>query len=297
MKLSTSSPRFLLVTVLLLSLLALACTPICAQADEASLGAIEQAIEEKGLDWQARDYAQDRSYGAILKGRSTGLSQEPLDGYLSSLPASLDWRNVNGQNWVSSVKDQENCGSCWAFAGVGALESRYALANNTPNSFLNLSEQILVSCCTWFYGYFNTGCSGGYMDETARFLRNEGTATESCYTYRAQNGSCGSACANWRDSAYQISGYQSVSQSVNGLKQALQEGPIQVAFLVYADFDYYESGVYEYAWGSEDGGHAVLLVGYTDDAQNRWGGGYFIVKNSWGTNWARMAIFESAIAR
>ncbi len=250
-----------------------------------SLAQARRAIAEKNLDWEAREYDRDFALGAILdEAEARGVELSPRDGMETFDPA-LDWRDRGG-NFVSPVKDQADCGSCWAFAAVAALESAISIVEDAPGQFLNLSEQILVSCCAGNYG-----CSGGFMSVTAQFMRNEGTAEESCFPYTATNNDCSNACSSWRDGAYRISSYSAVSRDVTALKTALQSGPLPVSFVVYSDFRSYGSGVYEYASGTQEGGHAVLLVGY-QDTPGQYDGGYFIVKNSWGTGWGENGYFR-----
>jgi len=201
------------------------------------------------------------------------------------LPSSLDWRN-NGGNFVTPVRDQGNCGSCWAFATAGALETASLIANNTPNVDINLAEQILVSCS-------GAGdCGGGYIDDASNFIQDTGMPFETSYPYTAQNGFCGNACLNWQSSTYKIDGWQWVnttSPTVAGIKNALYTyGPLVTTMSVYYDFYYYRSGVYQYTSGSYQGGHAILLVGYDDPGQ------YFIAKNSWGTGWGDSGYFKIA---
>ena len=202
-----------------------------------------------------------------------------------ALPSSLDWRN-NGGNFVTPVRDQGNCGSCWAFATTGALEAATLIANNTPNADLNLSEQILVSCG-------GAGdCGGGYIDSASIFITDPGLPFESSYPYIAQNGFCGNAYPDWQNAAYYIDGWQWVTTTnttVSALKAALNTfGPLVTTLQVYTDFFSYTSGIYSYTWGDYEGGHAVLLVGYDDAGQ------YFIVKNSWNTNWGDSGYFKIA---
>jgi len=274
----------LLLGVLLLGWLVL---PGAANADRPTVGQIREAIREKGLSWTAREYDRTFAMGLLpFEEHSEPFAEAPASSRPLLYPSSLDWRN-HGGNFVSPVKDQYNCGSCWAFAAVGALESTDAIAKGSPGSLLDLSEQILVSCCTGNYG-----CDGGYMGITANFLKNQGTSNESCYPYKATNGSCSSACSSWPGSALRINRYQSVSRSVDALKGALQSGPLAVGFDVYYDFPSYSGGVYECSsFSSRAGGHAVLLVGY-EDTPGQYGGGYFIVKNSWGTYWGESGYFR-----
>jgi hypothetical protein len=86
---------------------------------------------------------------------------------LFTLPTGLDWRN-NGGNFVTPVRDQGGCGSCWAFASTGALESGTLISNQTPGIDLNLSEQALVSC-----GGAGS-CAGGSVGSAANFFENTG---------------------------------------------------------------------------------------------------------------------------
>lgn len=210
---------------------------------------------------------------------------------LVDLPAALDWRNYNGGNYISPVQDQGNCGSCWAFAGVAALESLQSIASATPGTFRDLSEQIVASC-----DLDNFGCIGGYMSSVARFLRTSGTSDESCYPYRAIDSNsgaiCGAACADYPANAAKTYTYISVPKTLAALKSALQYGPLAVTFNVYPDFYYDYAGVYQYdGAGYFMGGHAVLLVGY-QDLPRQYGGGYFICKNSWGADWGENGYFR-----
>ncbi|MFZ5449109.1 MAG: C1 family peptidase [Thermodesulfobacteriota bacterium] len=208
-------------------------------------------------------------------------------------PASFDWRSATGTyvgNFVTPVRDQGNCGSCWAFATTAALESQVLIGNNTPGqNSLNLSEQLLVSCA----GAGN--CSGGYINKAADYVRNMGLPVDTCFPYTATNNSCANACADWTNNSYRISGWHWVtttSPTVDSLKNALVTyGPLVTTMDVYADFFNYRSGIYSYVSGSYQGGHAILLVGYDDAGQ------YFIAKNSWGTGWGEAGYFRIAYSQ
>ena len=204
---------------------------------------------------------------------------------VADLPSSLDWRE-NGGNYVTPVRDQGNCGSCWAFATAGALEAATLIANGTSGVDLNLAEQILVSCS-------GAGdCDGGYIDAASDFIQDTGLPYEDCFPYTHTNGFCGNACYNWQLSTYKISDWRWVTTSyttVLALKTALNNyGPLVTTMDVYSDFYSYRSGIYSYTSGGYEGGHAVLLVGYNDAEQ------YFIVKNSWGTGWGISGYFKIA---
>ena len=201
-----------------------------------------------------------------------------------SLPERLDWRN-NGGNFVSPVRDQGNCGSCWSFSAAGALESYLMIVNQTPGQAVDLAEQILVSCCPECSEWLG-GCLGGWPHIAAEFLREKGTAAESCYPYTQTDGSCSEACPSWLSSAQKMVDWNWVTtpnkaSNVEALKNALYaHGPLSVSLAVYQDFYSYRSGIYKRTSSWLSGYHAVVLVGY--DVRER----YFIIKNCWGsTGW------------
>jgi hypothetical protein len=273
----------------ILALAALAILPSGVLADRGGPvpPELERAIQEKGLHWTPRAYDQDFSLGLLeLPGRELPPKKDGDSQPRLNQLTAIDWRN-NGGNYVSSVKNQARCGSCWAFSAVAGLEAELAIAQHTPGTFQDLSEQILVSCESNSYG-----CNGGYLYYAAQFLRNQGTANESCFPYSASNNNCANACANWLASARRIDSFQTLaSQDLNGMRNALANGPVVVAYYVYSDFRNYGGGVYEYATGAREGGHAVLVVGYVD-TPGQYGGGYFIVKNSWGSSWGEGGYFR-----
>lgn len=207
------------------------------------------------------------------------IAPEPL---VTAAPSTLDWRNVQGVSYVSPVKNQGSCGSCWAFATAAALESQVMIANGGLT--VDLSEQTLVSCSG------AGSCSGGYLEEASTFNSNVGLPSETCFPYTRTNDSCANACADWKNNTDQITGWRYVSSKTSitdGLKNALYAyGPVIVDIEVYQDFYYYKGGVYSYSSGSYLGYHAILLVGYDDVTQA------FIAKNSWGTGWGEAGYFR-----
>jgi C1A family cysteine protease len=262
----------------------------------AELQTVHSAIETKNAQWSARDTSVARLSPAdrrlrvgLIKPATTGpekfVAAKPLEEPVS-LPASLDWRNVGGANYISGVRDQGGCGSCWAFAVTAALESARLRAANTPGVNLDLAEQILLSCSG------AGSCSGGYISTASDFVKDTGLPVESCYPYTQTNGSCTNACPNYQASTYKIQSWSWVtttSTTAAALKNALNTyGPLVTTMDVYSDFYYYDSGVYSYTYGDYQGGHAILLVGYDDAGQ------YFICKNSWGTGWGESGYFRIA---
>eukprot|EP01084_Bolivina_argentea_P151491 264415_1 len=194
-------------------------------------------------------------------------------------PTAIDWTNINGTTYVTPVKDQKNCGSCWAFSTVGSLESFAAIKNGwTGDQIVELREQQLVDCT---YA-IPDGCQGGLQEDGFSYIAKAGgLCTEKEYPYTGRDGSCvASSCGQKYD---KISGYKSVSKnSETALVNALVEGPIAVSVdAAGPGWTYYKSGVYS-AECSVSLDHGVVGVGYGHDST---GGDYWKIKNSWGTSW------------
>jgi len=189
---------------------------------------------------------------------------------------TLDWR-IRGV--VSPVKDQGQCGSCWAFSTVVTLEGSYALKHNNLTTF---SEQQLVDCST-VSGNF--GCNGGWPFWTYTYLLNNNVSvdTESQYPYVATDQTCNASQSN-----YSLYGYLNVtSGSEDDLALKLNLAPVSVCIDAGSlEFQLYKSGVYVDTTchnGMYDLDHCVGLVGYSSDPTS--GQQYWIVKNSWSTTW------------
>jgi C1A family cysteine protease len=252
-----------------------------------------KAIRDKGANWVAGETSMSKLSPEEIKRRLMPISFKKshlgAKSYRYSakvdIPAKFDWRNVNGHSYVTSVKDQGQCGSCWAFGSTAALESRILITSHTPDTELDLSEQSLVSCDTG-----DLGCGGGWFDVVLAYLQTTGIPLESCLPYTSGesgiNGECG-GCSDWRQNTYRVTNFENVATSVEAIKSAIvQYGPLVTGFIVYTDFLYYTSGIYTHVTGEVEGGHAVAIVGY-DDAQQAW-----IIKNSWGPDWGESGYFR-----
>jgi C1A family cysteine protease len=190
----------------------------------------------------------------------------------ATLPASVDWTTKGA---VTPVKNQGQCGSCWAFSTTGSLEGAYFLKNGTLES---LSEQQLVDCAG---STGNQGCNGGLMDDAFDYIHaNGGITSESNYPYTAQNGACDTRREH-QVVATLRSHTDVPANSDDALMNAIAQQPVSVA--VEADqssFQFYSSGVMTAACGTALD-HGVLAVGYgTDGGQD-----FYKVKNSWGADW------------
>jgi len=263
-------------------------------ADSKERDEIKKAIGQRSARWSAKDTKISKKSNAERKKRlgsqiPTQIAQENILVTTSAnVPSSLDWRSYNGNSYVTPVKEQGSCSDCWAFATTAALESNKLISNNIPGLLLDLSEQTLNSCSG------AGSCSGGYIDAAANYIRDIGLPIESCNPYTAMDGICSVSCSEWMTNPYKITGWYKVEPAVEAIKYALYNyGPVVALMSVYTDFYYYGSGVYEHSWGSLEGYHAVLIVGY-DDAEQ-----CFIIKDSWGTDWgdagyAKIAYSEMA---
>jgi cathepsin L len=188
------------------------------------------------------------------------------------LADSVDWRTKGA---VTSIKNQGQCGSCWAFSTTGSTEGAWAIKKG---KLVSLSEQNLVDCSKQ-----NSGCNGGLMDAAFKYIiSNKGIDTEDSYKYTARGGTCKFSPSNIGAT---LTSFKDVSKgSESGLASALQSvGPVSVAIdASRSSFQFYHSGVYyEKTCSSSQLDHGVLAVGYGTQS----GSDYYIVKNSWGTSW------------
>ncbi|XP_053202622.1 procathepsin L-like [Panonychus citri] len=201
-----------------------------------------------------------------------------------SLPKSIDWRE---KGYVTEVKDQGQCGSCWAFSSTGALEGQHF---RKTGKMVSLSEQNLVDCSKKFG---NNGCEGGLMDNAFSYIRhNHGIDTEQSYPYLAHNGRCH---FHPKDIGATDSGFVDIDAgNETKLMEAIATvGPVSVAIdASHESFQFYSHGVYdEKECSSEDLDHGVLAVGYGTDAE---GNDYWIVKNSWSEKWGEKGYIKMA---
>ncbi|GAA34712.2 cathepsin L [Clonorchis sinensis] len=206
-------------------------------------------------------------------------------------PASIDWRSTGA---VTPVKDQGQCGSCWAFSATGAIEGQHFMATK---QLVSLSEQQLVDCSSHFG---NFGCSGGWMDNAFKYVKHtHGITTETKYPYiSGETGTPNPRCEfHGQAIAATVTGIVDLPRSNEfALKQAVGlHGPISVAIHASLEsFMGYKSGVYsDEECSSDQLDHAVLVVGYGEEN----GIPYWLIKNSWGFDWGEMGNKRKLIAR
>jgi len=191
----------------------------------------------------------------------------------ASLPDSWDWRNKSA---VTPVKDQGQCGSCWAFSTTGSTEGCHYL---TTNKLVSVSEQNLVDCSG---SYGNMGCEGGLMTQAMDYIiANKGIDTEASYPYTAQNGNCKFTATSVGATLKAYTNVKSGDES--DLQTKVYAGPTSVAIdASHMSFQLYSKGVYnEPACSSSQLDHGVLAVGWGTSANTP----FWIVKNSWSAGW------------
>ncbi|TVU42300.1 hypothetical protein EJB05_08697, partial [Eragrostis curvula] len=196
---------------------------------------------------------------------------------IDELPASVDWRSKGA---VTPIKDQGQCGCCWAFSSVAATEG---IVKIDTGKLLSLSEQELVDCDV---DGEDQGCGGGFMDNGFKFIiKNGGLANESSYPYTAADGKCKRV-----KNVASIKGYQDVpANNETALMKAVAYQPVSVA-VDGGDmtFQFYSGGVMTGSCGTELD-HGIVAIGY---GQTSDGTKYWLLKNSWGTTWGEKGFLR-----
>ncbi|MEI8332202.1 MAG: C1 family peptidase [Methanomicrobiales archaeon] len=198
----------------------------------------------------------------------------------ANLPGSLSWAEASCDH---GVRNQGNCGSCWAFAVSGMLSDRCCLQGHDHGW---LAPQDLVSC-----DKHSQGCNGGWCTWALDYVISAGgLVDEACFPYKAQNVACAKTCADGsplKRYCNCVGGYK-ICDSVEKIKTCLASGPIAVAFGVCNSFFSYKGGIYKCDCNGRYAGlHAVLAMGFADAPECHW-----TVRNSWGTGWGKAGYFD-----
>lgn len=236
----------------------------------------------------------------------------------ADIPTSFDsraqWPKCSS---LRKIRDQSSCGSCWAIAAAEAISDRICIATNGATQ-ITISADDILSCCGAICG---NGCQGGYPIEAWRHWVKKGFVTGGNYTERTGckpypfapcehhvNGThyqpCPSdiyptdKCTHSCQTGYPLSytqdlhfgsKYYAVSRKVAEIqKEILKNGPVEVSFNVYEDFEHYSGGIYVHTAGDELGGHAVKMIGW--GVEN--GTPYWLCANSWNEDWGENGYFR-----
>jgi C1A family cysteine protease len=249
-----------------------------------SLHELQSQIRKSGLDWEAGNTPASRDYAAGKTqrfgfaptprepsgGPRRGFERQTFAFAAGSFPSSVDWREVEGANYVTSVGDQGQCGSCVAFSVCAVLESRAKIHKEDAYFSIELSKAHLFFCGT------KNGCEAGWAPANAlKFCREHGVGLERHFPYQGSQQSCKEIgpvikVPRWR----RISDHHE-----EGRKAIIRRGPVVGGMVVYSDFLFYRSGIYRPVTTQVVGLHAVTIIGFDDEK------GCWLIKNSWGSAW------------
>jgi len=257
---------------------------------------VEQ-INANQSTWVAGFNEKFRHWTLIEAARLCGVRSMTPDGSVpikthnvdpKAIPTEFDARK-QWPNLLHPIRDQAQCGSCWAFSGSEVLSDRFAIASNSASPVL--SPEDMVSCDTG-----DMGCNGGMLDSLWNYLTSTGIVTDACFPYGAGSGvapACASKCADgeaWKK--YKAADSFHLTTVADIQAELMKNGPLQVAFTVYKSFLSYKSGIYQrhwwQFWDQELGGHAVKLVGWGEEN----GTPYWTIANSWSESWGENGYFR-----
>jgi len=224
-----------------------------------------------------------------------GVTAARLD--VSATPTSWDWRT---KGVVNPVKNQGQCGSCWAFSTIGVIESKYAIKGNPLTEF---SEQEVVDCSQGCseeppYGKVcNQGCNGGWQwNAFYDIVTWKGVELETAYPYTAQTGTCQRSQHGPPEAP--ITNYTCLSTPQGAVANEDQmaaylvaNGPIAIA-MDAGLLETYSGGIINPTTGQCSQvqlDHAIIIVGFDTDPTV---GDYWIVRNSWGAAWGEAGYFR-----
>jgi len=208
------------------------------------------------------------------------------------LPSSFSWRDINGVDYTTPIRNQAPYPSCESFALVAAVETMVQYQIGYPFG-CDLSEAHL-----FFYSRGNTNW-GSYPENDTCFLKEYGVPDETCWPYPHDKYQypLNTTSPDWKNRTVKITDWSYLPDDPDAIKTALvTNGPVPSYFHVYQDFLYHKEGIYQHRWGKSRGAHYMAIVGYNDDP------GYWIVKNSWGTNyqdegWVNIKYGECGIGK
>ena len=276
---------------------------------------IAKIINKLNTTWTATEYNRDYKplLGAILNGPQI-LPEKKFKSLNINLPDEYDLREIYPKcESLKEIRDQANCGSCWAFGAVEAISDRICIYSNQTDQ-RRISAQNLIACCS-SCGY---GCDGGYPAEAWGYWRGYGLPTgglygdkNTCQPYflppcdhhvsgsygpcpeTVDTPECAKDCkdgnnADYKSDLVKAKSAYSVFGEANIRQEIYESGPVEASFSVYEDFLTYKSGIYQHITGNYVGGHAIKILGW--GVEN--GIKYWLCANSWNNEWGDNGFFK-----
>jgi len=217
-------------------------------------------------------HSGEGAFRAAVRQRASRIVKEDPKLAAKATGSYVDWRN-NGA--VTPIKNQAQCGGCWAFSTTGNIEGQWAIAGN---GLVSLSEQELISCDTTC-----NACNGGLMDDAFEWIINAnggGITSEAQYPYQSGSGSVPPCQSSSVSNVATIASYIDVSHSEAAMKSwVASNGPLSIAVDATA-WQTYAGGIMTDCTSNQID-HGVLIVGYNTQSSPP----YWIIKNQWGTSW------------
>jgi hypothetical protein len=269
----------------------LTCLTFAASAFAVDIDALNAKIKAKGGSWVAGETSVSKMPLAERQKLYAFDLTPPKDASIvnysmeapKDMPTELDWRNIDGKDFSTPIKQQHPCGTCQTFCFMAAVEAMLKITMDNPFIEPDFSEQHVYSC---------DGPVPYTLFHPAIYMKSSGAADEACQPYDCESGyraPCTNKCEDWEDRSVKITDWQFfMFPDPETLKGLLQAGPIVAGFQVFSDFETYTEGIYEHVEGNLLGGHGVAIFGYGEDDK----GGYWICKNSWGTEWGEQGWFK-----
>ena len=231
-----------------------------------------------------------------VKQSGNGRTRDKKAAIPNSFDARESWKDC--KEVIGNIRDQGECGSCWAMAGAGVLSDRYCIAS-MGGVKSNLSAQYLVYCAKR-----NNGCSGSMISQYIwEDMKDIGLPSEECVPFEGRNGACPKRCEDGslitegekvRPSGYAVPWANDDKERVEAIQEEIMKnGPVEGFFLVYSDFNLFfavqKKGIYHrtekaYCVGQ----HAIRIIGWGSES----GQDYWLIANSYGANWGSGGLFR-----
>lgn len=263
-----------------------------AKNKKLTIAQIESQIKAAGYDWEIGETPiskldeakQDMRLGLEVRDDEMERIESTLSKEVKTFAFATkrDWRDKDGENWVTPMQDQGSCGSCVAFGTVATVECQSRIQYKNPTWDLNLSEADLFFCGA------GRKCQEGWWPTYALdYAKNNGIPDEKCFPYQGQDVDC-TPCSDRADRLITVGKWQEII-NIDQRKEWLDKnGPMIACMAVYRDFFSYKDGVYRHVTGDLAGYHAISCIGYSEEEE------CWICKNSWGTDWGNKGFFKIA---